>query len=345
MTDVTFKKQTQLKKEKMIQDELQVLPGFVSQYLDFIHLSTSASTRLEYVRDIGAFLNYVADNLDMNVMELTPADLDTLSAEFLNGYLNYLSMYEKDGKTITNENVSIRRKLSSLRGIYNYLFEGEIIEHNPILRVKPPKVAKKDVIRMDETETKDFLDTVENGLKMTKKELAYHDKYGFRDFTLLSLMLGTGIRVSEAVGLNITDVDLKNHGIRVIRKGNKEETVFFSDVITEILSDYIELYRKKIIPAEGHEKALFLSSQRSRITTRAVQYMVKKYTTHTELLKHITPHKLRSTFGTKLYEETSDLYLVADVLGHSSVETSKVYVDQTKKRKIANRNKVNWNAN
>ena len=73
--------------------------------------------------------------------------------------------------------------------------------------------------------------------------------------------------------------------------------------------------------------------------------MVKKYTTHTELLKHIPPHKLRSTFGTKLYEETSDLYLVADVLGHSSVETSKIYVDQTKKRKIANRNKVNWNAN
>ena len=342
MAEKSFKKETMLKKEAQVQELLGNMPGFVRKYMDFIHLSTAASSRLEYLRDISAFMNYIADGYSVPVNEITTEIMDELTADYINSYLNYLSMYEKDGKVMSNENVSIRRKLSSLRGLYNYLFEQDMIIHNPIVKVKRPKVPKREVIRMDEEETKQFIDTIKYGTKLTPKERDYFDRYGYRDFTLLSLMLGTGIRVSEAVGLNITDVDLRNNKIRVIRKGSKEEVVYFSDDVGDILNDYIEMYRNKIEAVPGDENALFLSIQRRRITTRGVQYMVKKYVGHTELLKHITPHKFRSTFGTKLYEESGDLYLVASVLGHQSVDTSQIYVTQTDKRKSENRNRVQW---
>ena len=335
-----FKKETSLIKEKQIQDLLIGMPDFVLQYMSFIHLSTAASTRFEYLRDIRAFVCYIGDTNKCEPAEVTTHMLDEITPDYINDYLNYLTMYEKDGKTLSNENVSIRRKLSSIRGLYKYLVMQEAISHNPSQIVRIPKVSRKEPVRMDLAETADFLETVEyGGSKMSKKELAYHDKYGFRDFVLLSLMLGTGIRVSEAVGLNVSDIDLKNHKLRVIRKGGKEDTVFFSDEVTDLLEDYISVYRANI---ESDDEALFLSAQKKRITTRAVQYIVKKYTLHSDISKHITPHKLRSTFGTRLYEETSDLYLVANVLGHESVETSKIYVTQTNERKEKNRNRVQY---
>lgn len=339
---MSYKKETLLKKESQVQEILKSMPPFVKKYLEYIHLSTSSSTRLEYVRDISLFIEYIADGEGKSPDEVTLETMDSLSADYINGYLNYISMYEKNGKTVSNENVSIRRKLSSIRGLYNYLFEQDMIVHNPVVKIKRPKVAKKEVIRMDNQETKQFIETVKYGEGLSEKEQAYFDKYGYRDYTLLSLMLGTGIRVSEAVGLDISDVDMKNKRIRVIRKGGKEEIVYFSDDVAEIMQGYITRYRNRIEAVPGSENALFLSIQRKRISTRGIEYMVKKYVGHTELIKHITPHKLRSTFGTKLYEETGDLYLVATVLGHESVDTSRIYVTQSDKRKSNNRNKVKW---
>ncbi len=135
-------------------------------------------------------------------------------------------------------------------------------------------------------------------------------------------MLGTGIRVSECVGLDIDDIDLKNGGIRIHRKGGKEVTVYFGSEVEDALLDYLE-ERNLVIPEEGHEKALFLSLQKKRLAVRSVENLVKKYSKLVAPLKKITPHKLRSTYGTSLYKETGDIYLVADVLGHSDVNTTK----------------------
>ena len=121
-----------------------------------------------------------------------------------------------------------------------------------------------------------------------------------RDIALLTLMLGTGIRVSECVGLNIDDVDFKNDGIRIHRKGGKEVVVYFGDEVESALLSYIE-ERKKTEVVAGHEEALFLSLQKKRISVRAVEKLVKKYAQTVTTVKHITPHKLRSTYGTNLY--------------------------------------------
>ena len=158
-------------------------------------------------------------------------------------------------------------------------------------------------------------------------------------------MLSTGIRVSECVGLNLNDIDFDNSRIKVIRKGGNEAFVFFSDEAEIVLKDYIKL-RNEIIPKEGSEEALFLSSQRSRLTARSVENLVKKYARITTPLKHITPHKLRSTYGTALYQETGDIYLVADVLGHKDVNTTrKHYAAMNEDKKRRNRNVVKLREN
>ena len=203
-----------------------------------------------------------------------------------------------------------------------------------------PKLHEKEIIRLDVDEVALLLDEVEQGDKLTDKQKNYHAKTKTRDLALLTLLLGTGIRVSECVGLNISDIDFKNGGIRIYRKGGKEVTVYFGTEVEDALLDYLE-ERDRIFPEQGHEDALFLSLQRRRMAVRSVENLVKKYARTVAPLKPITPHKLRSTYGTNLYRETGDIYLVADVLGHSDVNTTKRhYAALEDERRRSARNKV-----
>ena len=191
---------------------------------------------------------------------------------------------------------------------------------------------------MDQGEIAEFLDEVENGNQLSKKEREFHEKNNVRDLAMMQLMLGTGIRVSECVGLNLSDLDFNNNGIRIHRKGGKNVTIYFSDEVESGLRAYLE-ERKLKIPASGHEEALFLSMQNKRISVRSVEKMVKKYASRVTPLKHITPHKLRSSYGTNLYQETGDIYLVADVLGHSDVNTTKKHyaaLEEERRRSVRN---------
>ena len=232
------------------------------------------------------------------------------------------------------------RKLASLRSFYNYFYRTEKIKTNPAVLVQLPKLHQKEIIRLDIDEVARLLDEVESGDSLTDKQRAFHQKTQVRDLALLTLLLGTGIRVSECVGLDINDVDFRNSGIRIHRKGGKEVTVYFGDEVEEALLDYME-ERKHLIPAEGHENALFLSLQMKRISVRSVENLVKKYARIVTPLKKITPHKLRSTYGTSLYQETGDIYLVADVLGHSDINTTKKhYAAQDEARRRSARDKV-----
>ena len=115
-------------------------------------------------------------------------------------------------------------------------------------------------------------------------------------------------------------------------------TVYFGNEVADALEQYMEGSRKLVIPKEGHEDALFYSMQRRRIGVQAVQNLVKKYAKEVTPLKKITPHKLRSTYGTALYQETDDIYLVAEVLGHSDVNTTRKHyaaMSDTRRRQAA----------
>ncbi|MFR6563101.1 MAG: tyrosine-type recombinase/integrase [Eubacterium ventriosum] len=147
------------------------------------------------------------------------------------------------------------------------------------------------------------------------------------------------MRVSECVGIDINDIDFKNSGIKIRRKGGNETVIYFGEEVENALLDYLE-ERKLIVPQDGHENALFLSlpEKTYRCTCRR-ENLVKKYSSLVTNLKKITPHKLRSTYGTALYKETGDIYLVADVLGHKDVNTTKKHyaaIEDERRRKARN---------
>ena len=305
---------------------LDTLPSFCRQFFRGITEYTSSRTRLAYAYDIRTFFEYLHDQnaycAKIEITEFPLSVLDMLTREDIEEYMEYLSYYEKDGKVYTNGERGKKRKLASLRSFYSYFFEAELITKNPAVLVPLPKLHEKEIIRLDADEVAILLDQVEDGSNLTKAQKRCHQVTKTRDVAMLTLLLGTGIRVSECVGLNLEDVDFKNNGIKIRRKGGYEAVIYFGEEVEDALQDYME-ERHHIIPQSGHENALFLSMQNRRISVRAVENMVKKYSSTVTSLKKITPHKLRSTYGTSLYRETGDIYLVADVLGHKDVNTTK----------------------
>ncbi len=330
---------------------MNTLPPFCKIFFRGIEEYTSTRTRLAYAYDIRLFFEFLHEKNSicskMEIADFPMSILDQLSRMDIEEYLEYLSLYQKDGKDITNDERGKARKLAALRSFYNYFFQNEMIANNPAALVPLPKRHEKEIIRLEPNEVAILLDQVEAGSKLTEKELAYHKKTKIRDVALLTLLLGTGIRVSECVGLDISDVNFDVGGIKIRRKGGYEAIIYFGDEVEIALLDYMEL-RERIIPAEGHENALFLSLQNRRMAVRSVENLVKKYTSRVTSLKKITPHKLRSTYGTTLYQETGDIYLVADVLGHKDVNTTRKHyaaLEDARRRRAANAVRLRENRN
>ena len=305
---------------------LQELPKFCKQFFRGIENTTSTRTRLGYALDLRIFFEFIQQN--NNALRRTPIReyplslLDQLGREDIEEYLDYLELYYKDDKEYRNDERGKSRKLASLRSMYHYFYTSELIEKDVAALVPMPKLHEKEIIRLDPDEVATLLELVENGEELTETEKRYHRVTKTRDLALLTLLLGPGIRVSECVGLNLNDVDFKNGGIRIVRKGGYEAVVYFGEEVEDALLDYWDERTHKTA-ATGHEDALFLSMQNKRISVRAVEKLVKKYASKVTSLKKITPHKLRSTYGTNLYRETGDIYLVADVLGHKDVNTTR----------------------
>lgn len=320
---------------------LATLPPFCKQFFRGIENMTSSRTRLAYAYDIRLFFEFIHETNGIyhkkDIVDFPLTLLDEIGREDVEEYMEYLSLYLRDGQEITNDERGKSRKLASLRSFYNYFYKNEMIQTNPPSLVPMPKLHEKEIVRLDPNEVAILLDQVEDGSKLTANQLRFHEKTKVRDLALLTLLLGTGIRVSECVGLNIYDVDFNNLGIKVRRKGGYEDIVYFGEEVEQALSDYLQ-QRNHIIANQGHEDALFLSIQNRRITVRAVENLVKKYASLVTGLKKITPHKLRSTYGTTLYQETGDIYLVADVLGHKDVNTTRKHyaaMQDENKRKAA----------
>lgn len=321
-----YSREQEIRNTRKMREVLQELPRFCRQYFRGIEETTSARTRLAYAYDLRVFFEFIKnENSSMKGTEIRdyPVSLlEQIGKEDIEEYLEYLTYYEKDGQVFTNDARGKARKLSAVRSMFKYFYTSELLSRDVTALVPLPRLHEKPIIRLDADEVAGMLDQADSGTDLTKNQQRFHEKTRLRDIAMLTLLLGTGIRVSECVGLDFEDIDFKEKGIRVHRKGGYESIVYFGDEVEKALKDYLE-QRKQILPKEGHEKALFLSLQNRRITVRAVENLVKKYAALTTSLKKITPHKLRSTYGTSLYRATGDIYLVADVLGHKDVNTTR----------------------
>ena len=329
--------------DKRIHDKLKgmlnKLPEFCRLFFRGIEPRTEARTRLAYAYDLSVFFSFLKSEnpvfKDTDMHELDISALDMINARDIEEYMEYLKYRpDENGDDIANRENGIKRKVSSLKSFYRYFYESEMIKTNPAALVHLPKIHDKDIVRLDYNEVASLLDEAENGSRLTDKQKTYHKKTRNRDVAMLSLLLGTGMRISECVGIDINDLDLEETAVRIHRKGGKEEVVYFSDEVAGNMLPYLE-ERKNTVAEPGSENALFLSLQKKRMSVRSAELMVKKYAEVVTPLKHITPHKLRSTYGTHLYQETGDIYLVADVLGHSDVNTTKKHyaaIDENRRR-------------
>ena len=340
----TYHEQTYIDNTLRLREILKTLPAFAKDYFRAVEPTTSAKTRISYAYDIRVFFHFLMEcnpvYKNYDISDFTTADLERIEPVDIEEYQEYLKVYKnEDEKQITNTEKGLSRKMSALRSFYGYFFKRQIITKNPTLLVDMPKLHEKAIIRLETDEVASLLDFVEHGGDMlTGQKKAYYEKTKNRDLAIITLLLGTGIRVSECVGLDIQDVDFKNNGIKVTRKGGNEMVVYFGEEVETALKQYLYTTRKATVPLAGHENALFLSTQRKRMGVQAVENMVKKYARQVTPNKKITPHKLRSTYGTTLYKETGDIYLVADVLGHKDVNTTKKHyaaIDESRRRLAA----------
>ena len=313
---------------KLLRETLRELPAVCNDFFRAIEPTTSPLTRLAYARDLRLFFQF----LQSEILEFSNVPCDAWSCEqftqigviHIEQFLEYLSLYyDNNDLPTTNGEVGKMRKLSTLRSFFRYLYRREIVPANVTELVPMPKVREKPILRLEIDEMVRMLDIAESGDALSSRQQKYHKRTQIRDLTMLTLFLGTGIRVSECVGLDIDDIDFAINGFLVTRKGGNQEVLYFPDEVADTFREYMD-FREKQEALPGHEQALFLSLQRKRMSVRAVENMVKKYAILAAPLKrNISPHKLRSTFGTNLYRETGDIYLVADVLGHADVNTTR----------------------
>ena len=326
MSNLTYRELKDIENQEKLRRILAELPPYVKTFFRGIEPTTTSRTRIAYATDLKTFFFFFYEaNPQLKDKPLRDIPLDvmnSLAATDIEEYMEHLRLYIRDGKKVTNGERGLKRKLSSVRTFYHYLAKHDMITNNPLLKIDTPKLHEKNIVRLEVNEVAELLDVVESGERLTQTQQARHEKVKERDLAIVTLMLGTGIRVSECVGLDITDLDFQNDRIRIVRKGGSESLVYFGGEVREALLSYLNV-RQAEHPLPGSENALFLSSRRQRISVRNVEVLVKKYSRTVTTLKKITPHKLRSTYGTELYKETGDIYLVADVLGHKDVNTTR----------------------
>ena len=344
MSHSDYREKIDLERNEKLREMLRQLPAVCKDYFVSVSFTTGTLTRLAYAYDFRLFFDYLCKEnplfSDTQPFLIGDELLGKISARDIAGFQDYLMLYYsnrsngQDDKIIKNGELGIMRKLSSIRSLFDYMFKNKIISSNVTMLVDLPKIHEKPILRLEKEEMERMINAVQNGNGLSKHQKAYSRSTSVRDYAIIMLFLGTGIRVSECVGLDITDIDFDLNAFSVLRKGGDQAILYFPDSVAQALRAYYDA-RLETEALPGHENALFLSLQKKRITQRAVENLVKKYALiAAPLKKKISPHKLRSTFGTNLYQETGDIYLVADVLGHSDINTTrKHYAAMTDSRR------------
>ncbi len=332
---------------------LSELPEYVGQFIIGISSRTSVLTRLNYVRDVKVFLNYLSKyKFGKPTEAITLSDIEHLTPYDIERYIEHLSMYRTDNVKHSCGDKAKERKLAALRSFYKYLFKKELIASNVTLKVDMPKIHDKPIIRLESDEVGRLINIASNGNSLSSRQRASNEITRVRDIAILYTFLGTGIRVSELVGLNKSDIDFENESFTVTRKGGNKSILYLPDETSDAIKNYLEWlddqmsdnteFGRKLALADPD--ILFYSLQAKRISVRAVEKLVKKYAGYAAPLKKITPHKLRSTYATNLYRATEDIYVVADVLGHTDVNTTKRHyaqMSEENRRKAAKITKIN----
>ncbi len=283
----------------------------------------SKRTVEEYLLDLRTFFRFLVarekdiemtqDNMEeLDISHIGLAELGKLRAEDLYAFLSYVNSERE------NEWCARARKLSAIRALYKYLVNKcHYLEFNPTSDIDSPK-AKKSLPK--------YL-TLDESLRLLQVIADDRESpFRLRDYAIVTLFLNCGMRVSELVGINLSDIDPELRSLRVVGKGNKERIVYLNEACQVALTDYIAIrLSSKYTSVKGN--ALFLSRLDQRMSVKTVQAMVYKYLTRAGLeAKHYSVHKLRHTAATLMYQSGQvDVRILKEILGHEQLNTTQIY--------------------
>lgn len=306
------------------------MPVFIEDfYTHLVARNRSTNTILGYLYETNIFLRFVMTvSKKESVTDIEPTDLDKIDIIKIESYL------AKSENGIDLSAAAKRRKLSVIKHLYNYYFVTKKIKTNPVMNIEGAKLNSHDVITLSDAQVKTLLNCIQTQEGVSNHSKSYSKRLIARDVAMIMVMLGTGMRISELIGLNISDFDTSDVTkpcFHIVRKGGDEDTVFFVDQVYYAVIEYLENSRSTLKPADA-ENALFIGTTGKRLTPDAVQKMLKKYCKAANLPDNISPHKMRATFASTVYNNTKDIYAVKDALHHSSIDTSKHYISDKKER-------------
>lgn len=329
-----------MNKYSYLSNYLAEMPDFVYSYIQTYYDGESINTQIGYSIDIRTFLNYLKLFKFKEVEKLedfTLEQMDQIKVEDLINFKAYLREYEistvtSDGRkvrrTIHNSAHGINRKLSAVRGLFIYLYKTDRIKQNVTDKVDFASVSQKIKKPLTTQETIRVLDVIYNGENYFQgRDLTEYLNKKQRDIAIFTTYLGTGIRVSELVNLNVSDVCFETSSFIVTRKGGDEQEIFMPIQVQNEIAKYID---ERIEKKQMGEEALFLSRLGKRITVAAIEKMLKKYC----MVVNITnpdktrPHALRRTFACRLLEDGIDIKMVAELMGHKNIEVTHKYYAQ-----------------
>lgn len=296
-------------------------PDFINNYFDSLQKEKQLSTTLASAYDILVFLKYlISQKLDIikaeNTTDITIYEFNKIDVNTINSYLSYIETYKVNDSNRSNSSCGIKRKLESLRNLYKYLYINRQISTLVTAFITNPQIHHKKCTVLKQDDIKELQKVViegQNQSMLQKKK--YHSKTVLRDLALITLIVRAGLRSSECVQLNIQDIDLKLSMITLYSNKKMIHRIPISEEVYECLNSYMK-FRMKQKALKGYEEALFLSMQNKRMNIRTLQLLISKYTLE---VQQMNPMQLRKTFGTNLYNETSDINLVTNILGNTDI--------------------------
>ena len=307
------------------------LPDWATGFFWETGTQMAVSTRLAYAREISVFFDFLTtykpDLVDVPKNEITLEQIAQVTSQDIS---RYITKYHEKG----NKERALARKRATLSSFFRYLTVNRKIPFNPVeaaTRVKIP--TSDDVLHLDINEQLSLLDAVDTGDTLTKEQQKRHEIYRLRDIALITLLLDTGMRVSELHNIDIIDMDLEDCYVVVTRKGGNTQTIYFADSTRDAIEEYINERRKWDEQADG-KYPLFTTTKGERLSIRAIQVLVKKYAESTlpGKGKKISPHKLRSSFAMEFYSEEKDILALQRKLGHKNLQATNIYAKATDQR-------------
>ena len=316
-------------------------PTFLNSFLEYslAYQRKSPNSVDQYNCDLNMFLRYMMYHLHMTdekefnniiISNITLSDMSKIKQEDIHAFISYLSINRKCGPA------TCARKISTIRIFFKYLtITTNMLKINPAQNLETPKLNKRLPRYLTLEDSEKLLTITADDEENKNKE---------RDFAIITLFLNCGLRLSELVGINISDIRFDECMLTVIGKGNKERSIYLNDSCIQAINAYLGIRKSSLAKkdSKNSDKALFLSSYKQRISKRTVENVVSRELQKAGLdtTKYST-HKLRHTAATLMYKYGQvDIRALQELLGHQSISTTEIYthVDNEEVRNAVNSN-------